>query len=137
MRLIRTAAATLLGVFAVTSLAAGHHSFNAQYDPEQPITIEGTVNRVEWRNPHIWVFLDVTEADGTVTTWQCEGGAPNALTRQGWTRQTLAIGGQLTLSGYRARAAEHVCNAREWTYEGRTVLAGDANDGGPDARPNR
>ncbi len=137
MRITRCLAAALFTVLTLAPPAAGHHSFFAQYDPEQPVTIEGTVSRVEWRNPHIWVFLDVAEADGTVTTWQCEGGAPNALIRRGWTRETLAIGGQLTIYGYQARAAEHVCNAREWTYDGRTVFAGAADDGGPDAQPNR
>jgi hypothetical protein len=134
MHLFRIAGAALLVVLVVLAgapLAAGHHSFFAQFDSSQPITLEGTVTRVEWRNPHIWVFLDVTGSDGTVTSWQCEGGAPNALTRQGWTRDTLAVGGTLEIFGYRALNGSNVCNARTWTYEGRTVLAGQANDGGP------
>jgi len=134
---IRTVAAALLLALAAAPAAAGHHSFFAQFDPNSPITIEGKVVSVEWRNPHIWVFLDVTGEDGTVTRWQCEGGAPNALTRQGWTRNTMAVGGQLTIFGYQHRNGDPVCNAREWTYEGRTVFAGDANDGGPDAQRNR
>ena len=137
MPITRTVAAALFALLASASLASGHHSFFAQYDPEQPVTVEGAVTRVEWRNPHIWVYLDVTEPDGSVTPWQCEGGAPNALTRRGWSRETLTVGGQLTIYGYQARAADNVCNARTWTFEGRTVFAGAADDGGPEAQPNR
>lgn len=137
MQLTRTVAVALLAVFATTSLAAGHHSFFAEFDAEQPITVEGAITMVEWRNPHIWVYLDVTNPDGTVTPWECEGGAPNALTRRGWTKNTLAIGGQLTISGYLAKSKPNVCNARMWTYEGRTVFAGAASDGGPGTQPGR
>jgi hypothetical protein len=135
MHLPRTVAAALVVVLALPAVSAGHHSFFAQFDPEQPVTLSGTVSRLEWRNPHIWVFLDVTGEDGTVTTWQCEGGAPNALTRRGWNRSTLAIGGELTIFGYKHRAEDAVCNTREWTYEGRTVFAGSADDGGPSDQP--
>lgn len=113
--------------------ALAHHSFATQFDPTKPVTLEGTVTKVEWRNPHIWVYLDVSDEDGTVTAWECEGGAPNALTRRGWSSKTLELGTTLEIRGYLARNGTNTCNARTWIYEGRTVFAGEASDGGPPA----
>jgi Family of unknown function (DUF6152) len=115
--------------------ALAHHSFVAQFDANQPITLEGTVTKVEWRSPHIWVYMDVKSEDGAVTSWECEGGAPNALTRQGWSRETLKLGTTLTIQGYLARDGTNTCNARTWIYDGRTVFAGSA-DGGPSPQQN-
>jgi hypothetical protein len=119
----------LVGIAQAPALA--HHSFATQFDPTKPVTLVGTVTKVEWRNPHIWVYLDVTAEDGAVAAWECEGGAPNPLTRQGWTRETLELGTTLEIQGYLARSGANVCNARTWIYNGRTVFAGSADDGGP------
>ena len=130
MRLI-----SIAGVLAVSIGAAplrAHHSFAAQFDASKPITLQGAVTKVEWRNPHIWVYLDVKNADGSVTAWECEGGAPTALTRQGGTSQTLKVGSTLRIEGYLAKNGTNTCNARRWIYDDRTVLAG-SNDGGPPA----
>jgi hypothetical protein len=113
--------------------AHAHHSFAAQFDANKPVTLEGTVTKVEWRNPHIWVYLDVKGEGGDVMAWECEGGAPNALTRQGWGSQTLKVGSTLTIQGYLAKNGSNTCNARTWIYEGRSVFAGSA-DGGPPAQ---
>jgi hypothetical protein len=135
MRAVWTLSAAALGVLALALPALAHHSFAAQFDGNKPITLQGAVTKVEWRNPHIWVYLDVKEPDGRMTAWECEGGAPNALTRQGWNRNTLKIGEQLTIAGYLAKDGTKTCNARTWTFGGRTVFAGSADDGGPAARP--
>jgi hypothetical protein len=132
MRIVTIAGVSLLsGVFAVP--VSAHHSFAAEFDGSKRITLQGTVTKVEWRNPHIWVYLDVKNPDGSVTAWQCEGGAPNALTRQGWSRETLEGGGPLTIEGYLAKDGSKTCNARTWKIGDRTVLAGSSNDSAPPA----
>jgi hypothetical protein len=111
--------------------AAGHHSFVAQFDGDKPVVLKGPVTKVEWRNPHIWVYLNVREADGRLTPWQCEGGAPNALTRQGWGRGTFKEGEDITVEGWRAKDGTNTCNARTWKLaDGTTVLAGSSNTPG-------
>jgi hypothetical protein len=131
MHIVSTIGAVAVSLGIAAPLAA-HHSFAAQFDGSKPITLQGMVSKVEWRNPHIWVYLDVKNADGSVTAWQCEGGAPNALTRQGWSRASLESGEPLTIEGYLAKDGSKTCNARTWKVGERTVLAG-ANDGGPPA----
>ena len=137
MRALSLLSPAPLAALVLTMSAHGHHSFATQFDPEKPVTLEGVVTKVEWRNPHIWVYFDVTGEDGAVTAWECEGGAPNALTRRGWTRETLKLGTTLEVQGYLARNGTHTCNARTWVYEGRTVFAGEASDGGPASQPSQ
>jgi hypothetical protein len=131
MHIISIIGAVAVSIGIAAPLAA-HHSFAAQFDGSKPITLQGMVTKVEWRNPHIWVYLDVKDADGSVTAWQCEGGAPNALTRQGWSRASLESGEPLTIEGYLAKDGSKTCNARTWKVGERTVLAG-SSDGGPPA----
>jgi hypothetical protein len=121
--------------FLVSSLPAmAHHSFFSQFDSNSPITLTGTVTAVEWRNPHIWIMLDVTNEDGSISSWRCEGGAPNALVRNGFTERTVAIGEELTIYGYLAFNGQNICNGRGWEYQGQ-VIFGRPNDDGPDAPP--
>ena len=115
-------------VVAYAASAAAHHSFAAQFDGDKPIVLKGVVTKVDWRNPHIWVYLDVREADGQVTKWECEGGAPNAVTRLGWSRENLKLGEELTVEGWRAKDGSNTCNARTWKLaNGQAVLAGSSN----------
>ena len=116
---------------AVTSVSA-HHSFAATYDATKPVTFSGTITKVEFRNPHIWVFIDVPESGGT-TNWGCEGAAPNQLFRQGWRPDTLKSGEKVTLEGFASRSGKPICNMRVVTRAatGERVFAGQANDGAP------
>ena len=99
----------------LASSASAHHSFQAEFDANRPITLKGTVSKVDWRNPHSYIFLEVKDASGKVVTWQCEGFPPNMLLRQGWTRDTLKAGDAVSISGYRAKDGSNVINSREVT----------------------
>ena len=121
----------LSGVLALgTAISAfGHHSFAAEFDNNKPVKFDGTMTKLEWTNPHIWVYLDVKDAEGNVTKWQCEGGPPNTLTRNGWTKDVLKIGDKLTVEGWRAKDGSNTCNARSIKMpDGKSVFAGSSNN---------
>ncbi len=109
-----------------------HHSFAAEFDVKQPVTLKGTVTKVEWTNPHVWIYMDVANESGAMEHWQCENGAPNALARMGWTRNSLKVGDQITVEGFRAKNDDKTANARQITLpDGRKIFSGSAEDGGP------
>ena len=101
-----------------------HHAFAAEFDMTKPLTLSGTVTKLEWMNPHIWLYIDV-KADAGVHAWQCEGGAPNTLTRNGWGKDSLKSGDQVYVEGFQARDGSKTCNMRVVKLpDGRTVFAG-------------
>jgi hypothetical protein len=91
--------ASLLG----SEPAAAHHSFSAIFDSAKRVTLTGTVSRVEWMNPHTWIYLDVKKDDGKVEAWAFEMGSPNRLMRYGWNQDSLATGATVTIAGSQAR----------------------------------
>jgi hypothetical protein len=109
----------------------GHHSVSAEFDLSKRITLQGQVTRIEWMNPHVYVYVDV-RADGKSATWACETAGPNTLARQGWSRTSLKIGDRVTVVGFRARDGAYVASAREVVLaNGRKVFVGSPYDGGP------
>src|SRR5262249_13209978 len=102
MRALTAVASAVLLIVAAAPLAA-HHSFAAEYDANKPVTLHGSVTRVEWTNPHARFYIDVKESDGSVTSWNLELASPNVLVRQGWTRSSLKIGDEITVSGSMAK----------------------------------
>ena len=92
MRMPLFISATWLLVVAAGAPLAAHHSFAAEFDGSKPVTLKGTVSKMEWTNPHAWLHVDVKGPDGKVVSWMVEGGAPNALLRRGWNRNSVAPG---------------------------------------------
>jgi hypothetical protein len=122
----------VLGVSLAVSCGAAlsaHHSFAAEYDGNQPVTVTGTVAKIDWTNPHIHLYLDVKDAAGAVTQWKFEGYPPNMLVRQGWKRDvTLKPGDLVTVTGWRARNDATLGAARDVTFQN-----GDKLNAGPPA----
>jgi uncharacterized protein DUF6152 len=127
-------AASLVVPAAVPMLA--HHSIAAEFDSTKTVTVTGTVTKLDWMNPHIWVYMNVKDADGKITKWQFEGGPPNSLRRNGWTKDSLREGDTVTVEGLRAKDpvnadGVYIGNARNVTLpSGKRVFSGSAEDGG-------
>jgi len=102
-----------------------HHSFAAEYDSKQLITLKGVITKVEWTNPHIYFYIDVKDANGEVTNWALEGYPPNTLKRTGLTRDNLKIGDEVTVTGYKAKDGTNTAAGREVTFsDGTKKFAG-------------
>jgi hypothetical protein len=102
-----------------------HHSVSAEFDVKRQITYTGVITRVEWRNPHIYFYVDVKDANDKVTNWAFEGAGPNTLARLGWMRDTLKVGDRVTVVAFPARDGANVASAQKITLaNGRTVLDG-------------
>src|SRR5437588_6163929 len=91
---------------------AAHHSFAAEFDADKPISVKGAITKMDWVNPHSWIYVDVKSQDGTTTNWRFEMGPPNALLRMGWRKDSIARGTQVEITGYRAKSGEPVANAK-------------------------
>jgi hypothetical protein len=103
---------TALGMVLASVPAIAHHSFAAEFDSAKPIKLTGSVTKIEWMNPHAYFYIDVTDAGGKVTNWGLEMGSPNGLMRQGWTRNSMKVGDQVTVEGSAAKDGSNIGNAR-------------------------
>ncbi len=123
-------AGALMAAAAVPAIA--HHSFAAEFDINRPIELEGVVTRMEFSNPHSWLHIEVTTVTGEKQQWQVEGGAPNALIRRGWNRNSIPAGIQVHVEGFQARDRSFRASGREVTLpDGSSLFMGSVGIGAP------
>ena len=130
-------AVLLMGAGLLLSAASllAHHSFAAEYDAQRPVKMTGTVTQMEWINPHAWIHIDVKKPDGKMESWMVEAGAPNALLRRGFNKNSLLPGTVITVEGYQAKDGAQRANGRDITYpDGRKLFVGSSGTGAPDER---
>ena len=124
-----------LGLLVAAVPVLAHHSFAAEFDAKKPVKLSGTVTKMEWINPHAWIYIDVKNTDGTVTNWMVEAGAPNALLRRGWTKNSLLPGTEIVIEGYQAKDGANRANGRDITFkDGKKLFVGSNGTGAPDER---
>lgn len=123
-------------VFATCALMIGsvpstaHHAFAAEFDVNQPVKVHGTITKVEWVNPHAWLYVDVKGADGKLVNWHFELGPPNALFRLGWKKGSIVAGTEVDISGFRAKSMENTANGRSIILpDGRELFSGGSGPG--------
>jgi hypothetical protein len=121
-----------MGIFLASVSAFAHHAFSAEYDAKQPITISGSLTKVEWVNPHGWIYVDVKESDGKVVNYAVEFGSPNSLLRRGLRKTDFPAGLAVTIQGYRAKNGTPTINGTSVKLpDGRNLFVGSVGTGAP------
>ena len=124
----------LAGALAVLGAPAAiaHHAFTAEFDGTKPVMLQGVVTRMDWVNPHSWIYIDVPQPDGSVQHWEVEAGAPNAMFRRGWNKNSIPVGTEIVVDGYRAKNGKNIANGRNVTFpDGRKMFVGSSGTGAP------
>ena len=131
-RLTLAAAGVAFSLVLAAAPVRAHHSFAAEVDANQPVTIKGTITGMDWVNPHSWIHIDVKNPDGTVTEWMIEGGTPNTLFRRGFTKDSLKAGTEIVVDGYRAKNGKNRANGRDLILpDGKRLFLGSSGTGAP------
>jgi uncharacterized protein DUF6152 len=124
------ACALMLAMSVVATGAYAHHSFAAQYDSNKPVTLNGVITKVEWTNPHVYLYVDVKGKGGKVANWGVEMGPPHMLQRTGWKKNSLSIGEQVAIDGWLARDGSNHANARRVMRSKTGEVLGAASSAG-------
>jgi hypothetical protein len=134
-RTLKLLAALCAAVLAAAGGSAyAHHSFSAEFDAAKPMTITGIVTKVDWTNPHVWIWINVKDESGAVANWGAELGPPHGLQRSGWRRESLKIGEQISVDGFLARNGSKRLNARTVTLASTGGRPGETLDANSSSR---
>jgi hypothetical protein len=138
MNRLRVAVVAVVVAVCVSPSLRAHHSFAAEFDGNQPVTLKGSVVKMDWVNPHTWIHLDVKNPDGTVTRWMIEGGTPNTLLRRGFNKRSLEAGTEVTIEGYRAKNGTNRANGADMILPGgKRLFMGSSGTGAPKEGPEK
>ena len=132
LRVVAVVAGLALGLLVSVASLSAHHAFAAEFDANKPLQMKGTVTKMEWLNPHVWLHMDVKMPNGEVENWAFEAGTPSVLFRRGFTRKSLLPGTVVIIDGYRAKDGSRRANGRDLTFEdGKKLFMGSSGTGAP------
>jgi hypothetical protein len=130
--------ALFAGLLVSVTPASAHHSFAAEFDAAKPIELRGIIKKMEWINPHSWLTLEVKNSDGSITTWEVEAGAPNAMFRRGFTRNSLPVGTEVVVNGFQAKDGQKRANGRDIRFpDGKLLFMGSSGTPGAPAEEKK
>ncbi len=131
-KIVVALAGCALGLALADASGSAHHAFAAEFDANKPVKMKGTVTKMEWLNPHVWLHMDVKKPDGKVENWAFEAGTPSVLFRRGFTRKSLLPGTVVLIDGYQAKDGSRRANGRDITFEdGKKLFMGSSGTGAP------
>lgn len=135
MRTKLAVAVAVIGLWAAAAPVLAHHAFAAEFDQTKPVTLRGTVTKMDWVNPHSWLYVDVKDANGKTENWAIECGPPNSLLRAGWNKTSVTAGTEVVVEGFRAKNGTPVANGRNVALpDGKKLFVGSSGPGAPPER---